>query len=108
MQEYSVSTDAYSGATRLDLYQFDGTPIQPMYLAYRPPQMLPTITMNPTTTATGAASTAKAKRELGVDLPLNKNAKHIARNLDRKPVDAGFVWWIGIGMTVLGGAAYLL
>lgn len=108
MLKYTVSTDAYTGATRLDLFEFDGTPIQPMYLAYRPPQMLPTITMNPTTTATQAASTAKAKRDVEFDLPLNKNAKHIVRDVDRKPIDAGLVWWMGIGMTVLGGAAYLL
>ena len=73
--------------------------------------MLPTQTMNPTATASGAAATKAAKR--GVDsedlvLPLNKDAKHIKRDTDSKPIDATLVWWIGIAMTVFGGAAYLI
>lgn len=105
--------DPYHGVTRLDLYKFDGSPMNPMYLAYSPPQMLPTVTMNPTTTPTSAAAaTSKAsKRSVDTDglvLPLNKDAKHIKRDTDRKPLDASFVWWVGLGMTVFGGAAYLL
>lgn len=108
IKKYAVYKDPYSGATRLDLYQFDGTPLQPLYLAYSPPQMLPTVTMNPTTTATGAAATGKSKRDLDYDLPLNKGAKHIKRENERKPFDSGMVWWLGVGMTILGGTAYLL
>ena len=78
MQKYVVYTDPYYGVTRLDLYEFDGSPMNPMYIAYSPPLMLPTQTMNPTTTATGAAETTGAsKRSVDAEelvLPLNKDA----------------------------------
>ena len=80
-----------------------------MYLAYSPPQMLPTQTLNPTSTATGAggpSSTKKAKRDLEsdhfADEPLNKNAL-IKR---KEPINADKWWWIGVGMTGIGGVAY--
>ncbi len=105
-------TDPYHGVTRLDLYEFDGSPMNPMYIAYSPALMLPTQTMNPTATASGAAATTKAsKRSVDTEklvLPLNKDAKHIKRDTDSLSFDATWVWWIGIAMTVFGGAAYLL
>ena len=98
---------------RLDLYQFDGTPINPMFLAFTPPQMLPTVTMNPTPTAT--TSSGKAKRTVGageeMEAPMNANAAHIKREIE-KPfihrIDTNMLWWAGVGMTIFGGAAYLL
>jgi hypothetical protein len=99
--------------TRLDLYQFDGTPMNPMFLAFSPPQMLPTVTMNPTATAT--ASGKKSKRTAGhveeMDPPLNANAPHIRRDLEGSfihRIDLNMLWWAGVGMTIFGGAAYLL
>jgi hypothetical protein len=112
MQSFAVYTDPYHGVLRLDLYEFNGSPMNPMYIAYNPPLMLPTQTMNPTTTETGAAATTGAsKRSIDGEelvLPLNKDAKHIKRDTDSKPIDATWVWWTGIAMTVFGGAAYLL
>jgi hypothetical protein len=102
--------------TRLDLYKYDGSPMNPMFLAFSPPQMLPTITMNPTAVATeSAASTAKAKKRSMEDylvVPLNKAAAHIKQ--DSIPdslihrVDLNVLKWSGIAMVVFGGAAYLL
>jgi len=114
MSKFQVSTDAYYGVKRLDLYQFDGTPVNPMYLAASPPVMLPTQTLNPTSAAASATAKAKAKRDFvdGFEVPLNKDAKHIKRTtVEGKRslwLDVGVVWWLGVGMTVLGGAAYLL
>ncbi|PQE28945.1 putative rot1 protein [Rutstroemia sp. NJR-2017a BBW] len=123
LKKYSISTDAYTKLTRLDLYEFDGTPLNPMYLAYSPPLMLPTQTMNPTASAT---STSKAKRWFvrSADepeppqsseeyvLPLNKDAKHIKRGIEKPSlvhrIDLDLLWWAGVGMTIFGGAAYLL
>ncbi|RDW79697.1 protein ROT1 [Coleophoma cylindrospora] len=116
-KKWQVYTDGYTKLTRLDLYQFDGTPMNPLFLAYSPPLMLPTITMNPTTSAATSTATSKVKRSTGEEdeleieysLPLNKNAKHIKRdNPKRSPVDLNFLWWAGVGMCVFGGAAYLL
>merc|ERR1712098_49362 len=104
-----------SSASALDLYQFDGSPIQPMYLAFTPPKMLPTITMNPTTASAGkkAKRTAGADPEAdhGYDVPLNKDAIHMKRDFEQPllhRVDLNMVWWTGVGMTLFGGVAYLL
>lgn len=106
--------DPFHGVWRLNLYKHDGSPMNPMYLAYRPPQMLPTQTMNPTTTATAAEATAQAteagasakvKRGLEeLSLPLNKHAL----KKRAEPVNVDRWWWIGVGMTALGGAAYMM
>lgn len=85
--------------------------MNPMYLAYSPPQMLPTITMNPTATP---SATGKAKRDSLYELvlPLNKDAAHIKRGIEQRSliyrVDLDMLWWAGVAMTIFGGAAYLL
>ncbi|KAL3418286.1 hypothetical protein PVAG01_10002 [Phlyctema vagabunda] len=113
-KKWQVYVDPYTKLTRLDLYGFDGTPMHPMFLAYSPPQMLPTITMNPTSAGAQATSKAKVKRdgdEIEYSLPMNANAQHIKRTTttgSQSPIDLHVVWWAGIGMCVFGGAAYLL
>ncbi|TAQ90246.1 hypothetical protein B7494_g1413 [Chlorociboria aeruginascens] len=115
----NLYTDPYSKLMRLDLYEWDGTPMNPMYLAYRPPQMLPTVTMNPTATAAASASaTAKAKRWFKRDgeereevIALNKDAAHIKRSIEHpllQRIDLNMLWWAGVAMTIFGGAAYIL
>jgi len=87
--------------------------MNPMYLAYDPPLMLPTITMNPTgktkatsTSTASASSTANAKREYSAedefDLPLNKHATHIKRDSEkpRYLAHANSIWWMGVGMSL--------
>ncbi|KAK2630447.1 hypothetical protein QTJ16_001267 [Diplocarpon rosae] len=114
MKSYAVYVDPYSQRTRLDLYQFNGAPINPMYLAYSPPQMLPTVTMNPTTATATKAKRALANGEEGGDEfvePLNKNALHVKRAFERPLVhriDLNMLWWTGVGMVIFGGIAYCL
>ncbi|KAL9100861.1 MAG: hypothetical protein Q9187_009312 [Circinaria calcarea] len=108
-ERYSVYTDPYHNVPRLDLYRFDGSPMNPMYLAYSPPQMLPTQTLNPTTSSTGspeATGNAKIKRDFadlgGFAEPMNRKAlmkRHEATSADRW-------WWIGVVMTAIGGVGY--
>ncbi len=86
--------------------------MNPMYLAFKPPQMLPTQTLNPTSgSATGSAqasSTSKTKRDLHlagdedglVREALNRNA----RREDSTKADR--LWWLGVGLTALGGVGY--
>jgi len=79
--------------------------MNPMYLAYRPPQMLPTITMNPTKTAGAPKATGSSKVKRGAkeaEVPFNKNV--IVKR--REPINADRWWWIGVGMTALGGIGY--
>ena len=104
---YEIVQDAYHKVQRLNLFGFDGTPMQPMYLVYRPPQMLPTVTMNPTTKATGGTkATGRIKRseiEVDIEVPFNK------RLTQRDDMDQKFEiwWWVGLGMTGLGAVGYL-
>jgi hypothetical protein len=86
-----------------------------MYQIYNPPQMLPTVTLNPTTsakatgvaTATGAATgAAKAKRnldDLGIKHePLNKNV--VKPPKEKNTLDKW--WWLGVGFTAVGSVGY--
>lgn len=91
-QGYSVQVDQYHGIQRLDLTQADGKIMQPMYLTYRPPKMLPTTTLNPMPRG------SRKKRDMsgsGFRLVI----KEELINPDRW-------WWFGVLMTSLGGVAF--
>lgn len=70
--------------------------------------MLPTQTLNPTSSAAGggATATSKAKRSLddleGLSEPMNKNVL-VKRG---EPINADRWWWVGVGITALGGVGY--
>jgi len=77
-----------------------------MYLIYKPPQMLPTQTLNPTVRK-GPTATANAKRDVIIEEavePLNKNV--FVKLTD--PINADRWWWVGVIMTSLGGLALLV
>jgi len=89
--------------------------MNPMYLVYSPPQMLPTTTLNPTATSSGAASasatsgSSKAKRG-AAEVPLNWKLKFPDGKQGTDVVhhiNADRLWWIGLGMTGVGGLLYL-
>lgn len=111
-QKWQVYIDPYTKLTRLDLFQFDGSPMNPMFLAHSPPQMLPTVTMNPTAVAPTATGKVKRGMEEQMAVPLNKDAGHIRRDGITQPllhrIDLNMLWWAGVGMTIFGGAAYLM
>lgn len=99
MKEWDVKVDDYHGRYRLDLYQFDGSPLPPLYLAYKPPMMLPTETMNPT--AGGAKSTSvseKVKRTL--ENRGRTNAVH------RGSWDYNAIWWTGVSLVFIGATGW--
>lgn len=110
MKRYEVITDPFHNVPRLNLFKFDGSLMQPMYLIYSPPQMLPTQTLNPT--ALPSATGSKAKRG-GLDggdgtqqvlEPMNKNALIEPS----KPHNADTWWWAGVGLTALGTVMYMM
>jgi hypothetical protein len=73
----------------------------PMYIAYSPtPQMLPTVTLNPTSTSTNPSSTnaAKVKRS-------EPNAYYTPKRKSQI-LNPDAWWWFGIGATALGSIAY--
>lgn len=76
-----------------------------MYLVYSPPQMLPTTTLNPLTAT--ATPTSKQKRSLEHEVPLNWKAKLESNKDVVQHINADRLWWVGLGMTGLGGLLYL-
>jgi hypothetical protein len=109
LQRYEQIIDPYHNIPRLNLYKFDGSPMNPMYLAYRPPQMLPTTTLNPLPTATATATGKKnSKRGLDAEVPLDwklklePQGKHMVQH-----INADRLWWFGLGLTGVGGLLYM-
>lgn len=92
---------------RLDLYGFDGAPLHPMYLVYRPPQMLPTQTLNPVVTVTPTHNKRSlVARETGSPF----GTLHPARKPHKlaEVLSADLWWWFGLFMTGTGGLLFLL
>ncbi|OKL57126.1 Protein rot1 [Talaromyces atroroseus] len=96
VQSYRIYTDKFHGVLRLDLVQFDGAPMQPLYILYRPPAMLPTTTLHPTT----AKATGKAKRETLME---GKGKQGSSTTWLTDPVAIERWWWFGIISTSVGG-----
>ncbi|EME44088.1 hypothetical protein DOTSEDRAFT_79959 [Dothistroma septosporum NZE10] len=108
-KSWEVLTDPYHNIPRLNLFKFDGSPMAPMYLAMSPPQMLPTTTLNPTTSSTGGAkSTNKAKRSLEYEVPLNWKPQLFEANHSDvvHRINAERLWWVGLTFTGVGGLLY--
>lgn len=102
--ELQVLVDPYNQKWRLNLFEWDGTPVNPMWLAMNPPQMLPTQTLNPTgnVTATGAVQTTTAKIKRA--LKFGTNAKQSSKQASpRRWLDVDMLFWFGIIMTAMGG-----
>ena len=96
---------------RLNLFQFDGSPQIPLYLVYNPPEMLPTQTLNPTSSATPAA-TAKS-RVVRRDMPDMSGERIELKSANailtpKDPYNADTWWWVGVGMTALGTIMYMM
>lgn len=109
---FEVWVDLYYGRYRLDMYQFDGTPITPMYLVYRPAQMLPTVTMNPGVKdkINGASN---AKRDVNAPIRerirrslINRYRTSATRDLPQNDL-YNSVWWGGVSMMALGAAGWI-
>jgi len=102
-ERYEQFTDPYHNVPRLNLYRFDGSPLPAMYIAYKPPQMLPTSTLDPTgsaTASTQATGISKMKRGLGIFPEVPKVNNNVW-------VDADRWWWFGVGATGLGSLLYI-
>ncbi len=128
MSSFMVSIDKYHGRWKLNLYEWDGNPKQPMYLAYRPPMMLPTEALNPTSqaqldkankqiaskgsfgvtggdAATNGETTAVRKRD-GLRERVRRSLENRNRTNARKTEQSvDYIWWGGIGMVIIGAVA---
>lgn len=113
-ESYFVIVDDYHGQYVLRLFEWDGNPVQPLYLAYRPPLMLPTETMNPTatgdatTSGSTASSTGSSKRSLRKRIRRSLENKGRTRAVRKSRFDYDFWWWTSAGFVVVGAGTYFL
>ncbi|PRT56466.1 Protein ROT1 [Wickerhamiella sorbophila] len=123
--KFEVYIDLYHGRYRLDLYKFDGSPMPPMFLAYKPPQMLPTITMNPTNggnplngqnTKTAASNDSAASTQSGssgntrrrVRRSLINRSRTTATKIKVQSSTYNVIWWTGVGMMGAGAIGWIM
>ncbi|PGG98026.1 hypothetical protein AJ80_09595 [Polytolypa hystricis UAMH7299] len=110
-KRYVIETDKFHNVKRLNLYQFDGAPLNPMFLIYDPPQMLPTKTLNPVP----SSPSGKAKRGVSASSdgdfeivePLNKNAWLKRKVSTQQDGRFDHWWWFGVIMTSIGGVVVI-
>ena len=109
-QRYEILTDKFHNVQRLNLYQYNGAPLMPLYMGYNPPQMLPTMTLNPTSSGTGTAaassststsSAKKVKRESIEKRTLGKQYLHYG-----SAANPDWFWYAGLGFISLGLGMY--
>lgn len=113
LKTYQASTDGFHNVPRLDLFGFDGAPLQPLYLAFKPPQMLPTQTLNPTA---ASEPTSKVKRDMDRDehdrwrQKMIKGGSFEHDGLETRPMrwDPERWWWAGFGFLAVGTVMYML
>lgn len=74
----------------------------PMFLAYKPPQMLPTETLNPV-----AQSTGKAKRDESRYTGILKASRQYMTSPERDSPVRAAVWWMGFVLVSMGAGALL-
>ncbi|KAL3471845.1 protein rot1 [Aspergillus californicus] len=97
---FKVSVDPYYDSIRLDLSSFDGSPMQPMFLVFQPPEMLPTGTLNPIN-----PGSKKAKRDANANELTGETFRAGLRRLIDKNtlVDPDRWLWVGVAMSAMGG-----
>jgi hypothetical protein len=85
-----------------------------MFQIYDPPQMLPTQTLNPTSSATGGAqSTGKSRVRRDMKDFTGEKIESVTRNGNtilspKEPYNPDTWWWVGVGMTALGTIMYMM
>lgn len=119
-RSYEVVLDKFHNVQRLNLFKFDGSPEMPLYLAYSPPQMLPTQTLNPTAAASEPTSRVKRSEEREYHerwtnkITEGKSWEHGSDAdgllLRPRPMrwDPDRWWWAGFGFLAVGTVMYML
>jgi len=109
IKSYQALTDEFHNVPRLNLFRFDGSPQQPLYLVATSPEMLPTQTLNPTTSAPAATGKSKMKRDFTEDATQRvESLLKGAIPMPSDPFNADRWWWVGVGLTALGTAMYMM
>ncbi|SMN18375.1 similar to Saccharomyces cerevisiae YMR200W ROT1 Molecular chaperone involved in protein folding in the ER [Maudiozyma saulgeensis] len=112
-KSFAVGVDPYHGIYKLQLYQFDGSPLQPLYLAYRPPMMLPTETLNPTDNSddsaseTGSSNSKRSLSELVKRGLENKHRTNAVKNNHQGFIFSNVFWYVSMVLLGVGSIAFL-
>ncbi|OBA22111.1 hypothetical protein METBIDRAFT_146502 [Metschnikowia bicuspidata var. bicuspidata NRRL YB-4993] len=102
-EKYQVSVSSYYGRYMLQIYQFDGSKMQPLYLAYKPPVMLPTYALNPTDAASETSSSLRRRIKRSLE---NLYRTSAVRDFSSPKLD--MFWWAAVGVLGASSAAYVL
>ncbi|SCU78273.1 LANO_0A02586g1_1 [Lachancea nothofagi CBS 11611] len=107
---FLVQENDYHGIQELQMYKADGSPMQPMYLAYRPPMMLPTETLNPTAASETSASNSKSKRSLRSLVRRSLENRHKTNAVKRSDsfVHSKIFKWASVGLIGVGSVIFLV
>ncbi|WPK22953.1 hypothetical protein PUMCH_000176 [Australozyma saopauloensis] len=100
---YQVMVSPYYGRMMLQIYQFDGSMMQPLYLAYKPPMMLPTNALNPTDKSSETSSSLSKRMKRSLENQYRTNA---VRDYSNPLFD--LIWWGAVGCLGLGSAVYII
>ena len=112
-KSFTVTIDPYHGQYKLQLFQFDGSPVQPLYLAYRPPMMLPTETLNPTATDDSSSEeTGSSNSKRSLSNLVKRGLENRQKTNAIKSNHSGFIftntfWYISVVMIFAGSALFL-
>ncbi|EGV62455.1 Protein rot1 [Yamadazyma tenuis] len=85
IDHFDIEYDYYYGKYKLQLYSFDGSKKQPLWLEYNPPMMLPTSVLNPTN-----------EKEKNALANINRKLKRSIENIGKTQLTR--VDWIDIWM----------
>lgn len=102
-KNYYVQVDSYSGKMKLQIYQFDGSLMQPLYLAYRPPLMLPTEALNPTDAASETKSTLRRRVKRSLE---NQYRTTATKSFSYEKYDK--YWWAAVGVIGVASASIFM
>lgn len=98
VSQYLVSTDAYNGKQRLELYAWDGTPMNPLWRSSAEPVML----------STGALGAVRKRMRRWVGRSVSGLEVDWGQGLGGGGGAAASWWlWAGLGLTGAGAALFL-
>lgn len=90
---YQVYVHNYNGRYTLQLFEFDGAKMQPLYLAYKPPLMLPTYALNPTDKASETKSSLRKKIKRSLE---NQYRTTAVKQFSNEKYDS--LWWMAVAV----------
>lgn len=102
----AVTIDDYHGMYKLQIYQFDGSMMQPLYLAYKPPMMLPTETINVEPAETSGVS-KRSLRQV-VKRNLENRGRTNAQRISTNYWNSNTFWYLSTGLLGVGSLLFLL